>query len=97
MFICMTCQDNSEKSITELCEFHGIRYDNRYKTAIISTEHPNHDYVTPMNETKYEQLVAEIAKCMNTTQIIYFKNGIIYRCRKGEIHHGEDQNISIVF
>ena len=95
MFICMSCQDNSEKTTTEICEFRGIRYDNRYKTAVISTEHENHDYIVPMTETRYEQLVDELAKAMNEHQLIYLKNGVIFRCRKGEIHNSEPQNITI--
>jgi len=97
MFICMVCQDNTEKTITEICEFHGIRYDNRYKTAVISTEHKHHDYVVPMTETKYEQLVSEIAFSMKEAKLIYLKNGVIFRCRKGEIQHGEPQNITVSY
>ncbi|WP_026507289.1 hypothetical protein [Butyrivibrio sp. MC2013] len=94
MFICMTCQDNTEKTITEICQFQGIRYDNRYKTAVISTEHSHHDYVAPMTETQYEKLVAQIAGAMNKAQVFYLKGGIVFRCRKGEIHHGADQNLT---
>ncbi|WP_026505571.1 hypothetical protein [Butyrivibrio sp. NC3005] len=97
MYISMTTIDGSDYQTNEICTFYGIRYDKRYNTAVISTDHQKHDYVVPMTETKYEQMVDEIAIVAKEHNLFYMKNGVIFRCRKGEIRTGEPQNVTVSY
>ena len=56
MYIAMQCADSNGTLNTEICTFYGIKYDSRYRSALISTEHLNHDYVVPIDPKDYETL-----------------------------------------
>ncbi|SFP79447.1 hypothetical protein SAMN04487928_10871 [Butyrivibrio proteoclasticus] len=97
MYIAMQCADSNGTLNTEICTFYGIRYDTRYRSAVISTEHLNHDYVIPMDSKDYETAAKQIMEAMKAhVNLISIENGIICRGRKGESRHVEPQKLKIV-
>lgn len=97
MYISMQCSDNSGMLNTEICTFYGIRYVPRFRSAVISTEHLNHEYVIPMTPDDYEAAVKQINEAMkNHAHMINIEKGIVCRGRKGEIRNVEPQKLSIV-
>ena len=84
MYISMQCSDNSGMLNTEICTFYGIRYVPRFRSAVISTEHLNHEYVIPMTPQDYEDAVK-----------ISIESGMVFRGRKGEIRNMEPQKLTI--
>ncbi len=97
MYISMQCSDNSGMLNTEICTFYGIRYVPRFRSAVISTEHLNHEYVIPMTPEDYETAVKQINEAMkNHALMISIEEGIVCRGRKGEIRNIEPQKLKIV-
>ena len=96
MYIAMQCSDSNGTLNTEVCTFYGIRYDTRYRSAVISTEHLNHDYVVPMDPKDYENAVKQIMEAMKErVELIKIEQGIVCRGRKGESRHVEPQRLVI--
>ncbi|MBO4458333.1 MAG: hypothetical protein J5802_11495 [Butyrivibrio sp.] len=96
MYIAMQCSDSNGTLNTEICTFYGIRYDTRYRSAVISTEHLNHDYVIPMEPDEYERAVKQIMSAMKEhADMINIEQGIVCRGRKGESRHVEPQKLVI--
>ena len=96
MYIAMQCSDSNGTLNTEVCTFYGIRYDTRYRSAVISTEHLNHDYVVPMDPKDYENAVKQIMEAMKErVELINIEQGIVCRGRKGESRHVEPQRLVI--
>ncbi len=96
MYIAMQCSDSNGTLNTEVCTFYGIRYDTRYRSAVISTEHLNHDYVVPMDPKDYENAVKQIMEAMKErVELINIEEGIVCRGRKGESRHVEPQRLVI--
>ena len=97
MYISMQCSDNSGMLNTEITTFYGIRYVPRFRSAVISTEHMNHDYVIPMTPQDYEAAVKQINEAMKAhATMIVIEKGIVCRGRKGEIRNVEPQKLTIV-
>ncbi len=97
MYIAMQCADSNGTLNTEICTFYGIRYDTRYRSAVISTEHLNHDYVIPMEPKDYEAAVNQIMEAMKShADMINIEKGIVCRGRKGESRHVEPQKLNII-
>ncbi len=97
MYISMITQDSNDNKFREISTFYGIRYDRRYNSAVVSTEHQKHDYVIPMTEDKYEILVREIESAAKDHKLIELKGGVVFNCRKGEMRVGDPQDITIGF
>ena len=96
MYISMQCSDNSGMLNTEICTFYGIRYVPRFRSAVISTEHLNHEYVIPMTPQDYEVAVKQIHAAMKAhATMISIDSGMVCRGRKGEIRNVEPQNLTI--
>ena len=96
MYISMQCSDNSGMLNTEICTFYGIRYVPRFRSAVISTEHLNHEYVIPMTPQDYEAAVGQIHVAMKAhATMISIDNGMVCRGRKGEIRNVEPQKLTI--
>ncbi|MBR4670213.1 MAG: hypothetical protein IKO84_06410 [Butyrivibrio sp.] len=96
MYIAMQCSDSNGALNTEVCTFYGIRYDSRYRSAVISTEHLNHDYVVPMDPSDYENAVKQIMEAMKgQVELINIEQGVVYRGRKGESRHVDPQKLVI--
>ena len=96
MYISMQCSDNSGMLNTEICTFYGIRYVPRFRSAVISTEHLNHEYVIPMTPQDYETAVKQIHDAMKAhATMISIDNGRVCRGRKGEIRNVEPQKLTI--
>jgi len=97
MYISMQCSDNSGVLNTEICTFYGIRYVPRFRAAVISTEHQNHEYVIPMTPTDYEAAVKNITEAMKAhAHMIIIEKGLVSRGRKGEMRNMEPQKLTIV-
>ncbi len=97
MYISMQCTDNSGVLNTEICTFYGVRYVSRFRSAVISTEHLNHEYVIPMTPEDYEAAVRQINDAMkNHAHMIVIEKGMVLRGRKGEMRNVEPQKLSIV-
>lgn len=97
MYISMQCSDNTGMLNTEICTFYGIRYVPRFRAAVISTEHLNHEYVIPMTPQDYEAAVKQISEAMkNHASMITIEKGLVCRGRKGEIRNVEPQKLTIV-
>ena len=96
MYISMQCSDNSGMLNTEICTFYGIRYVPRFRSAVISTEHLNHEYVIPMTPQDYEAAVKQINEAMKAhATMISIESGMVFRGRKGEIRNMEPQKLTI--
>ena len=96
MYIAMQCADSNGMLNTEICTFYGIRYDTRYRSAILSTEHLNHDYVIPMEAADYEDAVHQILAAMASgAQMINLVESIVSRGRKGEARQVQPQKLVI--
>ena len=96
MYISMQCSDNSGMLNTEICTFYGIRYVPRFRSAVISTEHLNHEYVIPMTPHDYEVAVKQIHAAMKAhATMISIDSGMVCRGRKGEIRNVEPQKLTI--
>ena len=96
MYISMQCSDNSGVLNTEICTFYGIRYVPRFRAAVISTEHLNHEYVIPMTPQDYEATVKQINEAMKAhATMISVESGMVCRGRKGEIRNLEPQKLTI--
>ena len=96
MYISMQCSDNSGMLNTEICTFYGIRYVPRFRSAVISTEHLNHEYVIPMTPQDYEAAVKQIHEAMKAhATMISIESGMVCRGRKGEIRNVEPQKLTI--
>ena len=96
MYIAMQCADSNGTLNTEICTFYGIRYDTRYRAAILSTEHLNHDYVIPMAPEDYEAALKQILAAMSkNAQMINLGSGIVCRGRKGEARQVPPQKLTI--
>ena len=96
MYISMQCSDNSGMLNTEICTFYGIRYVPRFRSAVISTEHLNHEYVIPMTPQDYEVAVKQIHAAMKAhATMISIDSGMVCRGRKGEIRNMEPQKLTI--
>jgi hypothetical protein len=81
---------------TEICTFYGIRYVPRFRSAVISTEHLNHEYVIPMTPQDYEAAVKQINEAMKAhATMISIESGMVCRGRKGEIRNMEPQKLTI--
>ncbi len=97
MYISMQCSDNSGVLNTEIFTFYGIRYVPRFRAAVISTEHLNHEYVIPMTPQDYEAAVKQIKDAMKTrATMISLEQGMVSRGRKGEIRNMEPQKLVII-
>ena len=97
MYISMQCSDNSGMLNTEICTFYGIRYVPRFRSAVISTEHLNHEYDIPMTPQAYEAAVKQINEAMKShAHMIAIESGTVCRGRKGEIRNIEPQKLKIV-
>ena len=97
MYISMQCSDNTGMLNTEICTFYGIRYVPRFRSAVISTEHLNHEYVIPMTPQDYEVAVKQINEAMKAhATMIVIEQGLVCRGRKGEIRNVEAQKLKIV-
>ena len=98
MYIAMQCADSNGTLNTEICTFYGIKYDSRYRSALISTQHLNHDYVVPMDPKDYEVAVKQIMEAMSAhADMINVSEGIVWRGRKGEQRNVKPQRIVITF
>ena len=98
MYIDMQCADSNGTLTTEICTFYGIKYDSRYRSALISTEHLNHDYVVPIDPKDYEAAVKQIMAAMTAhADMINVSEGIVWRGRKGESRNVKPQKITITF
>lgn len=96
MYIAMQCADSNGTLNTEICTFYGIRYDTRYRSAILSTEHLNHDYVIPMAPGDYNDAVKQILAAMaSNAQMINLGDSIVSRGRKGEARQVPPQKLVI--
>ena len=96
MYISMQCSDNSGMLNAEICTFYGIRYVPRFRSAVISTEHLNHEYVIPMTPQDYEVAVKQIHAAMKAhATMISIDSGMVCRGRKGEIRNVEPQKLTI--
>ena len=96
MYIAMQCADSNGMLNTEICTFYGIRYDTRYRAAILSTEHLNHDYVIPMEAADYEDAAKQILAAMAAgAQMINLGESIVSRGRKGEARQVQPQKLTI--
>ena len=97
MYISMQCSDNTGVLNTEICTFYGIRYVPRFRAAVISTEHLNHEYVIPMTPQDYEAAVLQIHAAMKAhANMIVIDKGQVCRGRKGEIRNVEPQKLTIL-
>lgn len=97
MYIAMQCADSNGTLNTEICTFYGIRYDTRYRSAVISTEHQNHDYVVPMDPKDYESAANQVMEAMKSHAVmIKIEKGIVCRGRKGESRHVNPQQLTII-
>ena len=80
MYIAMQCADSNGTLNTEICTFYGIKYDSRYRSALISTEHLNHDYVVPIDPKDYETAVKQRMAAMTAhADMINISEGIVWR------------------
>ncbi|ADL34811.1 hypothetical protein bpr_I2077 [Butyrivibrio proteoclasticus B316] len=96
MYIAMQTADSNGTLNTEISTFYGIRYDTRYRAAILSTEHLNHDYVIPMDPNDYEDAVKQILAAMaSNAQMINLGESIVSRGRKGEARQVKPQKLTI--
>ena len=96
MYISIQSADSNGTLNTEICTFYGIRYDTRYRAAILSTEHLNHDYVIPMQPQDYEDAVKQIRAAMTShATMIDLGDSIISRGRKGEARQVQPQKLVI--
>ncbi len=96
MFIAMQCSDNTGVLNTEICTFYGIRYVTRYRSAVISTEHLNHEYIIPMSPADYEDAVRQIMDAMALKpEMINIEKGLVCRGRKGERRQIDPQKLVI--
>ncbi len=96
MYIAMQCADSNGALNTEICTLYGIRYDTRYRSAILSTEHLNHDYVIPMAQNDYEDAAKQILAAMaSNAQMINLGDSIVSRGRKGEARQVQPQKLVI--
>lgn len=96
MYIAMQTADGNGTLNTEISTFYGIRYDTRYRAAILSTEHLNHDYVIPMDPNDYEDAVKQILAAMaSNAQMINLGDSIVSRGRKGEARQVKPQKLTI--
>ena len=96
MYIAMQCADSNGQLNIEICTFYGIRYDTRYRSAILSTEHLNHDYVIPMTPQDYESAAKQILVAMaKGAQMINLGDSIVSRGRKGEARQVQPQKLVI--
>ena len=97
MYISMQCSDNTGMLNTEICTFYGIRYVPRFRSAVISTEHLNHEYVIPMTPQDHEAAVVQIHAAMKAhSTMIVIDKGMVCRGRKGEIRNVEPQKLTII-
>ena len=96
MYISMQCSDNCGMLNTEICTLYGIRYVPRFRLAVLSTEHLNHEYVIPMTPQDYEVAVKQIHAAMKAhATMISIDSGMVCRGRKGEIRNVEPQKLTI--
>ncbi len=96
MYIAMQTADSNGTLNTEICTLYGIRYDTRYRSAILSTEHMNHDYIIPMTPTDYEDAAKQIMAAMAAkVHMINLGSTIVSRGRKGEARQVQPQKIKI--
>ncbi|WP_026491503.1 hypothetical protein [Butyrivibrio sp. XPD2002] len=97
MYIAMHCINATNDLQDEICKFYGVHYDNRYKSCVISTDHQHHDFVMSMTEadykTFYNQMLAALAA--DGGNVISLENAHVFRCRKNEIRHGENQKCTV--
>ncbi len=93
MLLRITCVDPLDNEITEICSFHGIRYDKMNRSVVLSTEHTNHDYVIPLEEDGYRMLVVELERAIEEGRsIVSLEEGKVFRCRRGEKRRTEFQS-----
>lgn len=100
MFIKIHCVDYmSDYEKVEYCLFRGIRYDSRLESAVLSTEHENHDYVFPISPSHYDALMDEIETAIKAdAKLITLEKGKVFRCRKGQIRRDSLQDqMRVVF
>ncbi len=97
MYIAMHCVNANGSLQDEICKFYGIHYDNMYRSCVISTDHQHHDFVISMTEEDYKvfyrQVIAALAE--DGGKILELTKGQVFRCRKNEIRHGENQKCEI--
>ncbi len=97
MYIAMHCLNANNVLQDEICKFYGIHYDYMYKSCVISTDHQHHDFVISMTEADYKDLYQQFIKALASEggQIMELTKGQVFRCRKNEIRHGENQKCEV--
>lgn len=93
MYIAMHCINVNNDLQDEICKFYGVHYDNRYKSCVISTDHQHHDFVMSMEESEYNGFYIKMLQALSADggDVIQLNNCKVFRCRKNEIRHGENQ------
>lgn len=93
MYIAMHCINANNDLQDEICKFYGIHYDTRYNSCVISTDHQHHDFVMTMTEADYNTFYKKMLESLAPAggQVISIENAKVFRCRKNEIRHGENQ------
>ncbi|SEK78822.1 MULTISPECIES: hypothetical protein [unclassified Butyrivibrio] len=97
MYIAMHCINANNSELDEICKFYGIHYDNMYKSCVISTDHQHHDFVVSMLEEDYKDFYRQVLTALAAEggQVMEITKGKVFRCRKNEIRHGENQKCEI--
>ncbi|SDB35955.1 hypothetical protein [Butyrivibrio sp. INlla16] len=97
MYIAMHCINANNSELDEICKFYGIHYDNMYKSCVISTDHQHHDFVVSMLEEDYKNFYRQVLTALAAEggQVMEITKGKVFRCRKNEIRHGENQKCEI--
>lgn len=97
MYIAMHCLNANNVLQDEICKFYGVHYDYMYKSCVISTDHQHHDFVIPMAEADYKDFYQQFITALagEGGQIIEITKGNVFRCRKNEIRHGENQKCEV--
>ncbi|MBE5844028.1 MAG: hypothetical protein E7302_07560 [Butyrivibrio sp.] len=97
MYIAMHCLNANNILQDEICKFYGVHYDFMYKSCVISTDHQHHDFVIPMAEEDYKDFYQQFISALASDggQIIEITKGNVFRCRKNEIRHGENQKCEV--
>ena len=97
MYIAMHCLNANNILQDEICKFYGVHYDFMYKSCVISTDHQHHDFVIPMAEEDYKGFYQQFISALASDggQIIEITKGNVFRCRKNEIRHGENQKCEV--
>ena len=97
MYIAMHCVNANGSLQDEICKFYGIHYDSMYRSCVISTDHQHHDFVVSMTEEDYKIFYRQVIEALAADggKILELTRGQVFRCRKNEIRHGENQKCEI--